>query len=88
METSGSARSSPEQPSEVLIHLRGILENAVEKLKDSNRQLQAAIDSGDRDAEFFQAVGVGHLSESTLLEEFRLTRMPEGALYCRKILWS
>ena len=43
----------------MLIHLRGILENAVEKLKDSNRQLQAAIDSGDRDAEFLQAIGVG-----------------------------
>ena len=72
----------------MLIHLRGILQNAVEKLKDSNRQLQAAIDSGDRDAEFFQAVGVGHMFQRTLLEEFRQTRTPERVLYCRKTLWS
>jgi hypothetical protein len=34
------------------------LRNQVEKLKDSNRQLQAAIDDGDRDPEFRAAIGV------------------------------
>ena len=49
-------------PQNALLHpaqaLRNELQNSAEKLKDSNRQLQAAIDNGDRDPELRQAIGV------------------------------
>ena len=37
------------------------LRKSVEKLKDSNRQLEAAIEAGDRDPELRAAIGVSHL---------------------------
>lgn len=43
------------RPAEVL---RNDLANSVAKLRDSNRQLQAAIDTGDRDPELRTAIGV------------------------------
>jgi len=34
------------------------LRKSVDKLRDSNRQLEAAIEAGDRDPEFRKAIGV------------------------------
>ncbi len=42
--------------------LIGELRKSVEKLKDSNRQLQEALDNGDQDPEFRAAIGVGLVS--------------------------
>ena len=47
--------------------LRTELQRAVEKLKDSNRQLQAAIEEGDRDPELRDAIGVGFLNKNTMV---------------------
>ncbi len=38
--------------------LRDELQNSVEKLKDSNRQLKEAIEDGDKDSELRIAIGV------------------------------
>ena len=42
----------------ILSHLRDTLQNSVDKLRQSNKQLQAALDSGDKDPEYRQAIGV------------------------------
>lgn len=51
-----------EPPQNSLLHpayaLRQELQNSVDKLRDSNRQLQAAIDEGDRDPELRASIGV------------------------------
>lgn len=50
--------SEQQQDDTALLELRDALQKAIDKLKDSNRQLQAAIDNGDPDPEYKQAIGV------------------------------
>lgn len=49
-------------PANALLHpaqaLRSELQNSVDKLKDSNRQLKEAIDDGDKDPELRISIGV------------------------------
>ena len=43
------------------------LRKSVEKLKDSNRQLEAAIEAGDRDPELRAAIGVCYFATLIVL---------------------